>query len=115
MNGSITPIQQDWCDWANALTFSEYLENHGYKVMLPRGNYKESTRDPELEKKWGQVTTAVKTYSWRAIYAKNDGEFNFHLQQMLQAANSYGYDLCVAWCEEEAARCWAEQLAAAGK
>ena len=115
VNGSITPIQQDWCDWANALTFSEYLENHGYKVMLPRGNYKESTRDPELEKKWGQVTTAVKTYSWRAIYAKNDGEFNFHLQQMLQAANSYGYDLCVAWCEEEAARCWAEQLAAAGK
>ncbi len=115
VNAGITDIQQDWVNWAGAFTSSEYLEKHGYKVMLPRGNYKPSTRESELDKKWGQVTTAVKTGSWRAIYAKNEGEFNYHLQEMIRQCKAYGYDECIAWCEEEAAKCWAEQQAGAAK
>ena len=33
--------------------------------------------------------------------------------QMIQQANAYGYAECVKWCEEQAALCWAAQLAQA--
>ena len=62
---------------------------------------------------WSQIQTAVKTYSWRAIYAKNDGDVNYHLNQMIKDCNAYGYADCVAWCEEQAALCWAAQQAQA--
>ena len=35
------------------------------------------------------------------------------INQMLQQAASYGYADCVAWCEEQAALCWAAQQAQA--
>ena len=47
------------------------------------------------------------------MYAKNDGEFNFHLNQMIKDCNAYGYQDCVAWCEEQAALCRAAQQAQA--
>ena len=83
--------------------------------MLDKGTYAPAVRDGDLDKKWSQIQTAVKTGSWRAIYAKNDGEFEFHLNTMIQQANNYGYADCVKWCEEQAALCWAAQQAQAAK
>ena len=51
----------------------------------------------------------MKTWSWRAIYAENDGAFEGMIRQMIQQADSYGYAKCVEWCEEQAALCWAAQ------
>ena len=113
LNADLLPIQQAWCDWAGAADTQQYLEKHPYKVMLDRGTYAPSSRDGDLDKKWSQIQTAVKTGSWRAIYAKNDGEFNFHLSEMIKQAKSYGYDECVAWCVAEAAKCWEAQQAEA--
>ena len=107
------PIQQAWCDWAGAADTQQYLENHPYKVMLDKGTYAPATRDGALDLKWGQIQTAVVTWSWRAIYAQNEGAFEGMINQMLQQANSYGYADCVAWCEEQAALCWAAQQAQA--
>ena len=53
------------------------------------------------------------TWSWRVIYANNEGAFEGMINQMLQQANSYGYADCVKWCEEQAALCWAAQQAQA--
>ena len=115
LSADLTEIQQAWCDWSGAASTQQYLENHPYKVMLDRGAYSPSKRDQVLDTKWSQIQTAVKTYSWRAIYAKADAEFDFHVAEMRKACESYGYSDCIAWCVEEAARCWAcqqEQLAA---
>ena len=113
LSADLKPIQQAWCDWAGAADTQQYLENHPYKVMLDKGTYAPAKRDQVLDTKWSQIQTAVKTYSWRAIYAKNDGEFDFHLNQMIKDCNAYGYADCVAWCEEQAALCWAAQQAQA--
>ena len=113
LSADLTPIQQAWCDWAGAADTQQYLENHPYKVMLDKGTYAPATRDGDLDKKWSQIQTAVKTWSWRAIYAESDGAFDGMIKQMLQQANGYGYADCIAWCEEEAAKCWAAQQAQA--
>ena len=109
LNADLTPIQQAWCDWAGAPSTEQYLENHPYKVMLDKGTYAPGKRDQVLDTKWSQIQTAVKTYSWRAIYSKADPEFEHHLNDMIKLCNSYGYQECVAWCEEQAALCWAAQ------
>ena len=115
LSADLLPIQQAWCDWAGAADTQQYLENHPYKVMLDKGTYAPAVRDGDLDKKWSQIQTAVKTWSWRAIYADNDGAFEGMVNQMIQQANNYGYKDCVAWCEEQAALCWAAQQAQAAK
>ena len=113
LSADMKPIQKAWCDWSGAASTQQYLENHPYKVMLDKGTYAPAKRDQVLDTKWSQIQTAVKTYSWRAIYAKNDGEFNFHISQMIKDCNAYGYEACVEWCNEQAALCWAAQQAQA--
>ncbi len=109
VNSSLTPIQQDWCTWSGVDTLQQYLENHPYKMMLSRGNYAPGEMDSELKAKSKMIMTSVKTYSWRAIYAKNDGEFNFHVTTMINECKANRYDDYVKWCEDEAAKCWAAQ------
>ena len=53
------------------------------------------------------MTTTITTYSWRCIFAKSDGEFNFHLNEMRKLCNQYGYADCVEWSKGEAAIKWA--------
>ncbi|MBQ7182546.1 MAG: extracellular solute-binding protein [Clostridia bacterium] len=109
MNGDLTDIQRDWCAWSGCDTLQEYLEKHPYKLMLSRGTYSAGAMDPELKAQSKSIMDAVKTYSWRCIYAKNDGEFNFHLTTMINECKAKGYEKYAAWCEAEAARCWEAQ------
>ena len=113
VNSSLTDIQNDWCAWAGAETVQQYLEKHPYKLMLSRGNYAAGKMDSELKAKSKMIMDLVKTYSWRAIYAQNDGEFNFHVNEMIRNCKANRYDDYMAWCEAEAAKCWEAQQALA--
>ena len=56
--------------------------------------------------KWKNCAKTIRDYSWRAINAKNEGEFKFHVMEMKRLVNSYGMEDCLKWCEEEAAIKW---------
>lgn len=99
-------IQQDWRDWSGVTSADQYMEKHQYLIM-PDIPYSESMKDSALTVTWSQVTKAIVNYTWRAIYAKNDGEFNYHVQEMRKQCQSYGYDQCVEWSRGEAAAKWA--------
>ena len=75
-------------------------------VVMPDIPYSASEQSSELSLKWKNCAKAIKDYSWRAIYAKADAEFNFHVSEMKKLCDQYGYDECVAWCEQEAAQMW---------
>lgn len=94
--------EQDWRDHNGVTTNQEYLEKQSYSV-IPGVNYSASPRSTELELTWSQVTTAVKQYSWNAIYAKSDEEFDSIVAEMVAKCNEYGYADCLAWGENEAA------------
>jgi len=57
----------------------------------------------ELDIVWEQVTTAIKDYSWQAIYANSDEEYEAIVEEMIVKANEYGYDLCAEFSRNEAA------------
>lgn len=103
------PIQEDWREWAGYTLADQYMEARGTDsyMVAPDVPYAESQKSTELEVKWSQVTTTITTYSWRCIFAKSDGEFNFHLNEMRKLCNQYGYADCVEWSKGEAAIKWA--------
>ena len=103
--GVVYPIQQDWRDYTGYTLAEQYMENHPY-LLMPDVNYKESAKDDTLKVVWGQVTKAIVTYSWRAIYAKSDAEYNFHVREMRKICDQYGYDKCVEWSRGEANAKW---------
>ncbi len=106
------PIQEDWREHNSAVLADEYMEaredEYGDKmyVVMPDIPYSEGEKDSDLTLKWNNCAKTVKDYSWRAIYAKADAEFNFHVSEMKKLCESYGYADCVKWCEQEAAQKW---------
>ena len=105
LSNDVYPIQQDWRDWSGFTVAEQYMSNHNYTVM-PDIAYSESGKDDTLAVVWGQVTKAIVTYSWRAIYAKADAEFEHHVSEMRDLCEQYGYDQCLEWSRAEAQQKW---------
>ena len=107
-------IQQDWVDYNGAENVSEYMEHLQYKVA-PATEYNEAEMSDDFELIWKQVTTCIVDYSWKAIYAASDGEYNYYVNQMINTANAYGYEQCKQWSVDEAAKRHALEEAVRGK
>lgn len=93
-----------WQDAMGAKSEDEYLERHNQKAVVIASDFVKETRSINLEQKYKQVSTAIKDGSWRAIYAKNDAEFDRLVAEMISQAKGFGYDECVAWDLEQARR-----------
>ena len=98
-------IEQEWRDFTGSTSANEYLDNRGkYTVAIGGSNYTAGTRSDDLELIWKQVTECVVTYSWKAMYASSDDEFNSLVDEMVNMCNEYDPDgLCKQWSENEAA------------
>lgn len=97
-------IKERWRDFAGALSPDEYFINNGHISIAIGSTYSESTKSDELQVSWDQVKEAIKNGSWSAIYAKTDDEYDKAVADMITKAKSYGYDDCVAFTTNEAAR-----------
>lgn len=97
------PMDLDWREKTGATSAQEYMENTNYVVDVAT-SFSEGERSSELELKWNQVKECLCTYSWRAMYAETDEEFDKIVNEMCGKAKMYGYDECIDWCKEEAAR-----------
>ncbi|MBQ8200618.1 MAG: extracellular solute-binding protein [Clostridia bacterium] len=100
------PIQQDWRDWSGVSLVDQYFEKVNKYTVMPDLPYSESLKSDELKVKWDQCAKAITTNSWLAIYARNDGEFNFHVMNMKNQCKGYGWQDCLNWSLGEAAIKW---------
>ena len=96
-------IQKDWRKQTGCTGINDYMEKGKYTIS-PGSTYKMSAKDDELKTVWSQVTDTIKTESWNALYAKTDAEFNKAVEKMKKDTAGYGYDKCLKWCQDEAAR-----------
>lgn len=95
-------ILQDWRDKYGQYTFQDYMNTTNFKVALGT-SYTESKRSDDLKIIWEQVAECLINYTWQAIYAENDEEYNRIVNEMITKCGEYDPDgLCLAWCEEEA-------------
>lgn len=94
--------EADWRDYVGFETIQDYLDSTNYSLSYASA-YSESRKSDELKVVWEQVIKSIKDYSWKAIYAKTDKEFEMIVKQMISTADNYGYDECVEWTLNEAA------------
>ncbi len=95
-------ILQDWRDKYGQYTFQDYMNTTNFKVALGT-SYTESKRSDDLKIIWEQVAECLVNYTWQAIYAESDEEYDRIVNEMITKCNEYDPDgLCLAWCEEEA-------------
>lgn len=102
VEGGRCDAEADWRDFTGCVTVNEYMESGDYCVDVPT-SYSETKRSPELDTIWEQVATCIVDYSWRAVYAETEDEFNSLVAEMQAKANSYGYAQCVEFTTNEAA------------
>lgn len=94
--------ERNWREVTGSQTVDEYMNTCNYAVDVPT-NFSLATLDPEMQAKWDQVAICLKDYSWNAIYAETEEEFDAIVSEMRGKAKSYGYDKCIEWCVEQAA------------
>lgn len=98
----VSTVEQDWRTKTGATNITQYLEKNKQVAVSLGTSYSETAKSNELTTTWNQVKEAVKSYSWKAIYAKNDAEYNAIVKEMADKANSYGYAECVKFQQNEA-------------
>lgn len=97
------PILQDWREWTGFTTFDEYINSRPTAVAVGT-KFSEDKRDNEIELKWQQVSKTICDYSWRAIYASSDDEYDKIVQEMIETARGYGYEDVANFYREQAAK-----------
>ncbi len=100
----VSEIEQDWRDHTGFSDVLHYLEDQGHVAVKIATTYSEAPKSDELMTKWNQVAETIKTYSWRAIYAKSDAEYDKIVAEMIEKANEYGYQECVEFTRNEASK-----------
>ena len=103
-NSSLEPSEvfSQWRDWSGSLTADDYLEDNGHIAVKIGTSYSAPAKDAELSTIWTQVQECIKTYSWKAIYAASDEEYDAIVDEMITKANEYGYQQCVEFQQQEA-------------
>lgn len=91
-----------WREFAGATSINEYMKSGKY-VVCPDSNYVAPEKSDEFETTWKQVTGCIVEYSWKAILAKDDAEYDKVVDEMIKKADQYGYQEVVDWCVKEAA------------
>lgn len=100
----LNDADRDWRNFTGCTLVEDYMEKTDYVVDIAT-TYAESKRSAELDVIWNQVKTCIVEYSWKAIYASTEEEFDSLVQEMRGRVRSYDpMEQCRQWCEEEAAR-----------
>lgn len=94
--------ERNWREYTGCSTVDEYMNTCNYAVDVTT-SFSLATLDPEMQAKWDQVAICLKDYSWNAIYAETEADFEAIVSEMRGKAKSYGYDQCIEWCIEQAA------------
>ncbi len=98
-----TDIERDWCDVTGCSNPDAYMSRENF-VVSPGTSYKESEKSSELEQTWFRVTDEIKNSSWKAIYAGSDAAFRKIVSDMMDRCEQCGYNDCVSWTANEAAK-----------
>jgi multiple sugar transport system substrate-binding protein/putative aldouronate transport system substrate-binding protein len=101
LNREASNAKQIWQQAMGVLSEDELLEKRNLKAVVVASDYVMDARPDALEQTWVQVSNAIKTGSWRAIYATSDAEYNRIVAEMIAQARAFGYDQCIAWNREQ--------------
>lgn len=96
-------IVHDWQSHTGHDTQQAYLAAQTYNAKpAAANNFIMDEGSTELQLKVEQVSTCINKYSWQAIYASSDAEFDSIIETMKTECNSYGYGEILEWYQGQA-------------
>lgn len=98
-------VEAKWRAYSGETLGTSYLLHWKNAIMAPPTgvSHKDPGKKDKLKTSWSAVSGEIVAGTWKCIYAKDDAEFDKLFNDMLKAAQSYGYDDCIKWSEEQAA------------
>lgn len=104
LKSSPSKLVMDWRAKTGVLTAREYFEKNG---LITIADPVFTGKAPEkmtraLEQKKGQVSSVIRNYSWRMVFAKDQTEFDLLYNEMSVKARSLGYNEVYNWYAEQA-------------
>lgn len=90
-------IEEEWKKQTGCASLNEYFEKSGQYMVTPGSSFALEKKDDELKTKWSQVAEEIKNGSWKAMFSKDDKEFEKNVDAMIKQTKEYGYDECVDW------------------
>ncbi|MDE6709667.1 MAG: hypothetical protein K2J76_04170, partial [Oscillospiraceae bacterium] len=97
-------IFQDWRNYSGQYTMQMYMDSVPHKVLVGTA-FTDTKKSDDLKIIWEQVTKCIVTYSWQAVYANSDEEYDRIVAEMRQKVNDYDPDgLCREYSYTEAER-----------
>lgn len=96
-------ILDNWKEFTGFGSPYDYMESRPHCVIVSI-DYSPMPMGEELLQKWEQVSGIITEYSWKAIYARSDKEFDAIVAEMKTKAAASGYNECVEYSLQEAAR-----------
>ncbi|UJF34864.1 type 2 periplasmic-binding domain-containing protein [Paenibacillus hexagrammi] len=99
LNYNADPVTKSWREAMGVLTPKEYfVKTNKIAVNTPPFTGKAPATEPsDIKQKRSEVGKAIKTYSWKMVFAKNESEYNSLKQELLKKAKGLGYDEVVKW------------------
>ena len=94
--------ESDWRCEFNLSSSTEYLDTIKH-IVAPPTTFKLADKSAELKAIWDNVASIIKKYSWDAIYADSDAQFDQIVSNMMAEADAAGYAQCTTWAKEQAA------------
>lgn len=86
-----TALDKDWSRHMDgAKTSMDYLKKNNKLAVAPGADYYIPDESSEVSTIHGQVKSKITTDSWKAIFAKNDSQFNSIYDQMLKETDGLG-------------------------
>ncbi len=88
----LSDIEKDWQTHMNAKNAVEYFTKNNQVIVSPGSGYSTPAEASDITTIRNQINEVIKEYSWRAVFAKDDNEFNKYIKDMKETALGLGYD-----------------------
>ena len=96
-------IVHDWQETTGYETQQAYLADQAYNIKpAAANNFIMDEGSTELKLVVEQVSGSINKYSWQAIYAASDAEFDSIIDTMQSECAAYGYDQILEWYRGQA-------------
>lgn len=96
LEANVTPLDEEWQTKMGAKTTLEFLENNDQLMVAPGASYIAPAEDSEITTLRGQCRAIIIEYSWKAVFASDENEFNSLIKEMQETVKGLGYDKVLA-------------------
>lgn len=89
---TLTDMERDWQTHMKAKNAAEYFYKNKQAVISVGSGYAVSAEDPDITTIRAQIRSTIVEYSWKSVFAKDEGEFTRLIQEMTDIAMGLGYE-----------------------